>query len=141
MEKLDKAAALQWFKAHKGREIEIRWRGELLRLRGRCSGVQSLDACSAEYEESQLVGLHEDVRIEFSFHDDTLGVHLSIYPPQGKQPAAFVPLGIPYDRLQLSTSESKQEGEESSDGKSSRGGKSAGGKGGEPGFSPYELLH
>ena len=130
MDKLNKAAALQWFKSHKNQEIEIRWRGELVRLRGRCTGVQSLDACSAEYEESQLVGLHEDVQIGFSFHDETLGVHLSIYPPQGKQPAAFVPLSIPYDLLQLSTPESKKAGEES-----------PGEKGGEPEFSPYELLH
>ena len=135
MEKLDKAAALQWFKDHKGREIEIRWRGELLRLRGRCGGVQSLDACSAEYEESQLVGLHEDVQIELSFHDETLGVQLSIYPPQGKQPAAFVPLSIPYDRLRLSTPDAKQAGADSS------GEKSSGEEDGEPEFSPYELLH
>lgn len=140
MEKLDKAAALEWFKAHKDREIEIRWRGEMVRLRGRCSGVQSLDACSAEYEESQLAGLHEDVQIELSFHDETLGVHLSIYPPQGKQPVAFVPLSIPYGQLRLSIPESKQAGEESSGGKSSRE-KPSGEQGGEPEFSPYELLH
>ena len=135
MKKLDKAAALEWFRAHKNKEIEIKWRGNMVRLQGRCTGVQTLDACSAEYEESHLAGLHEDVQIGFSFHDTTLGVHLSLYPPQGKQPVAFVPLSIPYDRLELSTPKSKQEGKDSS------GGKSSGEKGGEPDFSPYELLH
>jgi hypothetical protein len=130
MKKLDKAAALEWFKAHKDQEIEIKWRGNMVRLRGRCTGVQSLDACSAEYEESQLGGLHEDVQIGFSFHDATLGVHLSLYPPQGKQPAAFVPLSIPYEQLELTIPKSGQEGKDSS-----------GGKGEEPEFSPYELLH
>ena len=81
------------------------------------------------------MGLHEDVQIELSFHDETLGVHLSIYPPQGKQPAAFVPLSIPYDRLRLSTPRSKQAGADSP------GGKPSGEKDGEPDFSPYELLH
>ena len=130
MKKLDKAAVLKWFKARKNREIEIKWRGELVRLRGRSTGVQSLAACSAEYEESQLVGLHDDIQIGLSFHDETLGVHLSVYPPGGKQPAAFIPLSIPYDQLQLSTPESRKSG-----------GDSSGEQGGEPEFSPYELLH
>ena len=129
-EKLDKAAALQWFKAHKNKEIEIRWRGEMVRLRGRCTGVQSLDACSAEYEESQLVGLHEDIQIELSFHDITLGVQLSVYAAGAKHPAAFVPLSIPYDRLVLTTPDAKKTGDEAS-----------GEQDGEPEFSPYELLH
>lgn len=135
-EKLDKAAALKWFKAHKEKEIEIKWRGEMLRLRGRCTGVQTLDACSTEYEESQLVGLHEDIQIGFSFHDSTLGVQISVYAPEAgqtraRQPAAFVPMSIPYDRLLLST---PQPGKET-------GGDAAGGQEGEPEFSPYELLH
>ena len=135
-EKLDKAAALRWFKAHKDREIEIKWQGEMLRLRGRCMGVQTLDACSAEYEESQLVGLHEDIQIGFSFHDTTLGVHISVYAPEAGQPeaklpAAFVPLSIPYDQLLLSTPELGKK----------TGSDAAGEQEGEPEFSPYELLH
>lgn len=135
-EKLDKAAALKWFKAHKEKEIEIKWRGEMLRLRGRCTGVQTLDACSTEYEESQLVGLHEDIQIGFSFHDSTLGVQISVYAPEAgqtgaRQPAAFVPMSIPYDRLLLSTPQTGN----------STGGDAAGEQEGEPEFSPYELLH
>ena len=130
-ESLDKAAALRWFKDHKNKEIEIRWRGEMVRLRGRCTGVQSLDACSAEYEESQLVGLHEDVQVELSFHDSNLSVQLSVYAPGAKLPAAFVPLSIPYDRLVLSIPGIGKK----------TGGEDSGEEDGEPEFSPYELLH
>lgn len=130
MDKLNKAAALKWFKAHKDQEIEIKWRGEMTRLRGRSTGVQSLDACSADYQESQLLGLHDDIQIGLSFHDETLGVHLSVYAPGGKQPKAFVPLSIPYKQLELTTPETEKSG-----------GDSSGEQGGEPEFSPYELLH
>ena len=140
MENLDKAAALSWFKAHKAQEVELKWRGKMVRLRGRCTGVQSLDACSAEYEESQLLGQHEAVQIGISFHDDTLGVQLSIFTQDETHPAVFVPLSIPYDQLELSTPEAKKAGGESS-GADSSDADSSGKKDGEPEFSPYELLH
>lgn len=130
MAKLSKSEVLQWFKAHKGKSVEIKWRGTLVRLRGRGTGVDTLDACSAEYQESALEGTHEDIQVGLSFHDDTLGVHLSVYQPGGKELAVSLPISIPYDQLQLSVPEDKKAGEESS-----------GGQNEEPEFSPYELLH
>ena len=130
MEKRDKAAVLDWFKAHKGKNIEIKWRGSLVRLSGRTTGVESLDACSAEYQESAIDSGHEDVRIGLSFHDGALGVYLSVQGKGGAEASVSMPISIPYGQLELSIPEKKEQGK-----------KPSGERSGEPEFSPYELLH
>jgi hypothetical protein len=130
MEKRDKAAVLDWFKAHKGKNIEIKWRGTLVRLRGRTTGVESLDACSAEYQESTIDAGHEDVQIGLSFHDTALGVHLGVQGQGGTEASVSMPISIPYDQLELSIPKKKEQGK-----------KPSGEQSEEPEFSPYELLH
>ncbi len=129
MDAWDKAAVIEWFKAHRAEEIVIRMQGAQVRLQGRTRGVEQLDACSTEIAETELAMPQQDVETILTFHDTTLGVQLIAYRPGGREVAVSLPVSIPYEALRLATAEelAKAAGKE--------------GEGGEPEFSPYELLH
>ncbi len=126
----DKASVVKWFKGHQGKEIVITSRGSALRLQGRTTGVQSLDACSAEFEESTLELDGEGLHVALTFHGENLGVHCLAYRPGGKEVSLSMAASIPYASLRLSTPD-----------KENKGKKSSGRQSEEPEFSPYELLH
>ncbi|MCZ6645011.1 MAG: hypothetical protein O7B79_02115 [SAR324 cluster bacterium] len=125
-----KSSVLNWFKARNGKEIVIRMRGSTLRLQGRNTGIEELDACSADFEEGALALEQVGMQVALTFHDDSLSIHCLVYRPGGTEVAVSLPISIPYDTLQLSTVEEME-----------KGNKSSGQEDEEPEFSPYELLH
>jgi hypothetical protein len=130
MDAWDKAAVIEWFKAHRGQEIVIRMEGTAVRIEGQARGVERLDACSTEIAETEMESLHQDIETTVSFHETTLGIHLIAFRPESRTVAVSLPASIPYDKLMLDTvdalaKDGKKEGEEAE----------------EPDFSPYELLH
>ncbi|MBI3992498.1 MAG: hypothetical protein HY342_04430 [Candidatus Lambdaproteobacteria bacterium] len=118
-------SALRWIEGHANREIVLRQRSSALRVQGICKGVEHLDACSAHYQECELIPAGVDVEVTLCFHAETLAVHMIAYHPQSGEVTLSMPISVPFAELLL-----HEPGESALDEQAQK----------EPTFSPYELL-
>lgn len=127
-------SVVKWFRGRPQHQVRVARSHDVMRLEGRCCGVEELDACSADYLECGLdVGI-PGVEVALSFHDEVLLVHLYGVSPRKRGTAFSVPVSIPYEQLQLSEPTLAQ-----TDGPGRA--RSTAEEEEEPAFSPYELLH
>jgi hypothetical protein len=119
----NKAAVLEWFRAHAGRRVMLRQPSTLLQVTGTVRSVQELDACSADFHAVDFECGLEGVQVSLSFHDDTLSLHLLATPLHREEATLSLPFSIPYSDLELSLAEAERKREHT-----------------DSGPSPYELL-
>ena len=119
-------SALRWIEGHANREIVVRQRSSALRVQGTCKGVEHLDACSAHYQECELIPAGVDVEVTLCFHTDTLAVQMIAYHPQSGEVTLSLPISVNFAELLL-----QEPGEAPREEQKKKN---------EPAFSPYELL-
>ena len=119
----DRKSVIDWLNGHKRQEIRLTAGGSTLRVVGRNSGIEELDACSTDVYlaelEPGLPGLH----LTLTLHDEALALHLLAEGPPGAPPRLSFPLHVPYAKLRLDRADAPE-----------------GAAWEEPEFSPYELL-
>lgn len=94
-------AVLAWLEAHGDGPLVLRQRATALRVAGVVKGVEELDACSAHYQECELLTGVPNVEVMLSFHEERLSVHLLVREPASGGIVVSLPQGIPYDELSL----------------------------------------
>jgi hypothetical protein len=94
-------AVLEWLEDHGDGPLILRQRATALRVAGVVKGVEELDACSAHYQECELLTEVPNVEVMLSFHRDRLSVHLLLREPSSGEIVVSLPTGIPYDELSL----------------------------------------
>ena len=94
-------AVLAWLEDHGDGPLVLRQRATALRIAGVVKGVEELDACSAHFQECELLTEVPNVEVVLSFHRDRLSVHLLLREPISGEIVVSLPQGIPYDELSL----------------------------------------
>ncbi len=94
-------AVLAWLEEHGDGPLVLRRRATALRIAGVVKGVEELDACSAHYQECELLTEVPNAEVMLSFHQARLSVHLLLREPISGEIVVSLPTGIPYDELSL----------------------------------------
>ena len=95
----DKASTIRFFQNQQGQRVLIKEATTRIILRGQVTELEELDLCSSVLVESTLQLPSSELKVDLSFHEDFLGVHLMIIPPGSRDPHVSIPYQIRYENL------------------------------------------
>ena len=129
MQPATREMVMDWVRDRRERRIRLRVRGSPLTVTGVCGGLEELDACSTEFNESRIAVAVPGVEISLTFHAKKMALQMLASVPGDSRSAVSIPVSIAYEDVIL---------EEVSAGENVARPEPAAA---EPQRTPYQLLH
>ncbi|MBF0352742.1 MAG: hypothetical protein HQM11_17040 [SAR324 cluster bacterium] len=98
----DKLQLIMFFQQHEGHRIMLEEKNSRFKISGICGEVNEMDLCSHDLQECALTLSLPEVDIQFTFHEQFMGIHILLENPETGMAELSLPLRWEYASLTVS---------------------------------------